>query len=71
VRLRLSVTDLLGAIMLRATQVSEGGALRQCLHCAGLFKAGPGSNPKRRLDAKFCTDEHRIAFNSLNRAKGN
>src|SRR5258708_2778294 len=33
VRLRLSVTDLLGAIMLKAIQVSEGAALRQCLHC--------------------------------------
>jgi len=34
---------------------------------AAFFEAGRGTG--RRLDAKFCSDEHRIAFNSLKRSR--
>jgi hypothetical protein len=42
--------------------------LRECVHCGGWFEAGPGTG--RRADAKFCSDDHRIAFNSLKRSQG-
>jgi hypothetical protein len=37
----------------------------RCWHCDIWFAAG--RRTKRRLDAKFCCDEHRIEFNSLRR----
>lgn len=37
-----------------------------CLHCQGKFIAGLGN---RRADAKFCCDEHRKRFNSLERSR--
>lgn len=37
-----------------------------CFYCQGKFIAGLGN---RRADAKFCCDEHRIRFNSLERSK--
>lgn len=46
----------------------RGAQLRACLHCADWFEAGVGTG--RRADAKFCSDEHRVAFNSLKRSKG-
>jgi hypothetical protein len=41
--------------------------LHTCQHCRELFEAGRGTG--RRLDAKFCSDEHRISYNSLRRSK--
>jgi hypothetical protein len=68
-KLRLCPTSLLDAIWLQAAQeVSSGAAVRQCRHCGDWFETGPRTS--RRADAKFCSDEHRIAFNSLKRSKG-
>jgi hypothetical protein len=50
-----------------AQSVTRGVHIQTCMHCADLFETGPGTG--RRLDAKFCSDEHRIAFNSLKRSK--
>jgi hypothetical protein len=41
--------------------------IRQCERCGNFFEAGRGTG--RRLDAKFCSDEHRVAFNSLKRSR--
>jgi len=41
--------------------------IQTCMHCADLFETGLGTG--RRLDAKFCSDEHRIAFNSFKRSR--
>ena len=46
----------------------EGFAIRECLQCGIPFRAGRGAG--RRLDAKFCSREHQIAFNSLKRTRG-
>jgi hypothetical protein len=68
-RLRLCPTSLLDAVWLQAAQhLSSGATLRQCQHCGQWFEVGPGTG--RRLDAKFCSDQHRISFNSLKRATG-
>lgn len=40
---------------------------RECLYCGNWFEVGAGSG--RRLDAKFCLDEHRILFNRRHAAK--
>jgi hypothetical protein len=66
-KLRLRPTSLLDAVWLQAVQhLSSGAILRQCQHCAQWFEVGPGIG--RRLDAKFCSDQHRIVFNSLKRS---
>jgi hypothetical protein len=59
---------LLDGLWLQFAQaMTRGTQIRTCMHCADLFEAGLGTG--RRLDAKFCSDEHRIAFNSLKRSK--
>jgi hypothetical protein len=68
-KLRLCPTSLLDAIWLQAAQeLSSGAAVQQCRHCGDWFETGPRTG--RRADAKFCSDAHRIAFNSLKRTKG-
>jgi hypothetical protein len=58
----------LDALWLQLGQALTAGAqIRQCEHCGDWFEAGRGTG--RRLDAKFCSDEHRIAFNSLKRSR--
>jgi hypothetical protein len=60
--------SLLDALWLQFGQaVTRGVHIRSCAHCGDLFETGLGTG--RRLDAKFCSDEHRIAFNSLKRSK--
>jgi hypothetical protein len=69
-KLRLSPSSLLDALWLQFAQALAGGSsLRQCQLCGGWFETGDGTG--RRRDAKFCSNEHRIAFNSLKRSKGN
>jgi hypothetical protein len=68
-KLRLSPSNLRDALWLQFGQALSGGAsLRQCQHCGGWFETGVRAG--RRRDAKFCSDEHRVAFNSLKRSKG-
>jgi hypothetical protein len=60
---------LLDALWLQFGQaVTRGARLRTCEHCGTWFETGAGTG--RRADARFCSDEHRIAFNSLKRSKG-
>jgi hypothetical protein len=40
--------------------------IRRCGHCNALFTAGVGTD--RRLDAKFCSDEHRFLYHRLKNA---
>jgi hypothetical protein len=65
-RLQFSVADLLTALWLQLGQtLSSGATIRRCAQCGMLFEAGPGTG--RRFDAKFCSDDHRITFNSQKR----
>ena len=69
VRLRVFPRTLLSALRLQLAQTLSGGTkIRACLHCGKWFEAGPGTD--RRLDAKFCSDDHRVLYNSLKRSKG-
>jgi hypothetical protein len=66
---RLTPPTLVNALWLELGQaLSSDASIRNCLHCGGWFEAGPGTG--RREDAKFCSDPHRIAFNSRKRSKG-
>jgi hypothetical protein len=59
---------LLDALWLQLGQaLTVGAEIRQCEHCGDWFEVGRGTG--RRLDSKFCSDEHRIAFNSLKRSR--
>jgi hypothetical protein len=61
--------SLRDALWLQFGQAAMRGAeLRACLHCGNWFEVGVGTG--RRVDAKFCSDEHRVTFNSLKRSKG-
>jgi hypothetical protein len=61
--------SLLDALWLQFGEaVTRGAQIRACQHCGRWFETGAGTG--RRADAKFCSDEHRIAFNSLKRSKG-
>ena len=58
--------DLETALFLRLFDVLlSDTVLRRCKHCNALFTAGLGTD--RHLNARFCSDEHRILFNSLKR----
>lgn len=68
-RLRVLPKNLLDALWLQLAQVlAAGTSIRACLLCDTWFGAGPGTN--KRLDAKFCSDEHRVLYNSRRRTKG-
>src|SRR5262249_20364056 len=65
-RLKVSPVNLLDALWLQLAQSNRYG-FRRCLQCGKSFAIGSGH---RRTDAKFCSDDCRIAFNSLRRSRG-
>jgi hypothetical protein len=68
VRLRIVPKNLLSGLWLQLAKNLAGGMERRfCRQCSKLFEAGKGTG--RRLDAKFCSDEHRRLYNSLNRSR--
>src|SRR5262249_55744990 len=68
VSLQICPVTLLDALWLQFAQArTEGAEMHQCKHCQGWFPVGGKSG--RRLDAEFCTDEHRKRFNSLARSR--
>jgi hypothetical protein len=66
VRLKIEANDLIGGLWWQLGQKLSGGSnFRECRQCRQWFEAGPGTG--RRVDAEFCSDDHRIRFNSLKR----
>jgi hypothetical protein len=62
-------TSLIEAMRLElGFALTSDATLRRCEFCGNWFEAGRGTG--RREDAKFCSDQHRIDFNSQKRAKG-
>jgi hypothetical protein len=60
--------SLLDGLWLQFNQaLMRDAKLEKCKGCGAFFEAGTGTG--RRLDALFCCDEHRIAFNSLKRSR--
>ena len=66
--LQLQPPTLLDAIWLQFGQaITSNAVLRTCDHCGKWFEAGQGTG--RRADAKFCSDDCRIEFNSVKRSQ--
>jgi hypothetical protein len=64
----LTTNSLINGLWLQlASDVSGGAAFRLCERCGELFETGPRTG--RRADSKFCSDAHRIEFNSRKRSK--
>jgi hypothetical protein len=67
-QLELKPVSFLDALWLSLAQdLSSKNNLSRCDHCGHWFETGPGTG--RRLDAKFCSNEHKIAFHSLKRTR--
>ena len=68
ITLKIAPATLLDALWLQLAQnLSSGVKVRQCRHCNEWFRAGPKTG--RRVDAEFCSDEHRKRYNSLERSR--
>ena len=65
IRLKVSPSCLLDALWLQFAQSNTRS--RECLQCHSPFMVGVAAG--RRADAKFCSDECRISFNSLKRSR--
>lgn len=66
--LSLRPKSLIGGMWIQfARDLTQGARLPVCRHCGRIFPAGPGTG--RRLDAEFCSKEHQVAFNSLERTR--
>jgi hypothetical protein len=67
-KLQFNPKSLLDGMWIQVAQkITSGVSIGACTHC-GLWFAQGGRKGRRR-DSKFCSDEHRIAFNSLKRTK--
>jgi hypothetical protein len=65
--LQLRPPTLLAGLYLQLGQKLSGHRpFRECPYCKTWFETGPGTG--RRLDATFCTDDHRVLFNSRKRS---
>jgi len=65
-RFQIAPANLMQALWFRLGQVLASNIkLSTCLQCGDLFEVGLGSG--RRADAKYCSDEHRTLYHSLNR----
>jgi hypothetical protein len=63
----LKATSLMSGLFWQLINSKRAGAqYRSCQYCGKIFEVGVGSG--RRADAKFCSDEHKIEFNSRKRS---
>jgi hypothetical protein len=68
-RIAIEAHSLLDGMWLQLGQKLAGNAkFHLCKQCREWFEVGPGTG--RRLDAKYCCDDHRIEYYSRSRTKG-
>jgi hypothetical protein len=66
-KLEVGPSSLIDALWLQLVQSqSQPNRFRECEQCGEEFMVGPGA---RRADARFCKDECRIKFNSIQRSR--
>ena len=67
-RRQLRIPNLFAALWMGMTDVltNEDKVLRRCAHCNELFTAGGDGD--RRLDSRFCSDQHRILYHRMKNA---
>ena len=68
IELKVRPACLLDAMWLQLAQSRSVMNIRECPQCHKAFMVGGGGGAQRR-DAKFCSDECRIKFNSLARSR--
>ena len=68
IELKVRPACLLDAMWLQLAQSQSAPNIRECPQCHKSFMVGGGGRAQRR-DAKFCSDECRIKFNSLARSR--
>ena len=68
IELKVRPACLLDAMWLQLAQSRSVMNIRECPQCHKSFMVGGGGGAQRR-DAKFCSDECRIKFNSLARSR--
>jgi hypothetical protein len=54
-------------LVVAAAQKLSVVAARTCQYCSSLFESGPGTG--KYIDAKFCSNEHKVRYFSLARTK--
>lgn len=63
----LKATSLMSGLFWQLINSKRAGAqYRSCQYCGIIFEVGVATG--RRADAKFCSDEHKIVFNSRKRS---
>jgi hypothetical protein len=68
-RWELRPSTLLDGLYLQLGEaITRGAQIGKCAHCGDWFEAGQGTG--RRAGAKFCSDDHKIAYHSLRRSRG-
>jgi hypothetical protein len=63
----LAADTLMHGLLLQLANSVTGGKYNACRMCGQVFEVGPRAG--RRTDAKFCSDEHRMVYNSRARTK--
>ena len=67
-RWELRPSTLLDGLYLQLGEaLTRGAQIGKCAHCGNWFEAGAGAG--RRAGAKFCSDDHKIAYHSLKRSR--
>jgi len=63
----LKADSLINGLIMQLVQKLSGQAqFNRCDFCGVPFEVGPG---KRRTDARFCKEDHKIRFHSRKRSK--
>jgi hypothetical protein len=66
-QIALTAHTLMDGLRLQLVASVTGTKYNTCRRCGSLFEVGPGTG--RRSDSKYCSDEHRIDYNSHARTK--
>jgi hypothetical protein len=67
-RWELRPSTLLDGLWLQFGEaITRGAEIGVCVHCGDWFEAGRGA--ERRAGAKFCSEDHKIAYHSLKRSR--
>jgi hypothetical protein len=67
-RWELRPSTLLDGLWLQLGEaITRGAQIGKCAHCGDWFETGGGTG--RRAGAKFCSEDHKIAYHSLKRSR--
>jgi hypothetical protein len=68
IQLRITTDTLIGGLWWQLAQKLSGETnIQICRYCSAPFETGPGTG--RHIDSKFCSNEHKVRYFSLDRTK--